>query len=236
MELHSLQFGKKERVLNYACQTYQLSRPSKVGTVMELIRRCQPQNLKEWECWYFDNAETSTKKPVRITKESLKELGERLYSKITQIVIPEWESAFKELTEQDCIDYIYNLTINRTYDGYMREKSVINDGLAKIFTQLDFKETDPELDHAGDVDFTACVGKYQIGIQIKPITANANFGGYSLSERMKASFNNFTEKYGGKVFIVYSVKGDIANKNVIDDIRDEIERLSQLSQSNLYNL
>jgi hypothetical protein len=28
---HSLNFGKKEKVLNYACQTYQLSRPNKVG-------------------------------------------------------------------------------------------------------------------------------------------------------------------------------------------------------------
>lgn len=226
MVLHSLNFGKKERVLNYACQTYQLSRPSKVGAVMELIRRCQPQSIEEWEHWYFENALTNTKNPTKITRESLTELGERLYSKITQVVIPEWETAFRELTEQDCIDYIYNLTINRTYDGFVREKSVINDGLAKIFTDLDFKETDPELDHAGDVDFTARVGEHQIGIQIKPITANANFGSYSLSERMKTSFENFRLKYGGKVFIVYSLKGEIANKNVIDDIRKEIKRLS----------
>jgi hypothetical protein len=30
---YSFDFGKKEKVLNYACQTYQLSRPNKVGTV-----------------------------------------------------------------------------------------------------------------------------------------------------------------------------------------------------------
>jgi hypothetical protein len=30
-EKHSLNFGKKEKVLNYATQTYQLSRPNKVG-------------------------------------------------------------------------------------------------------------------------------------------------------------------------------------------------------------
>jgi hypothetical protein len=28
---YSLDFGKKEKVLNYACQTCQLSRPNKVG-------------------------------------------------------------------------------------------------------------------------------------------------------------------------------------------------------------
>ena len=46
----SLDFGKKEKVLNYACQTYQLSRPNKVGSVMALIRECQPTTVEEWEC------------------------------------------------------------------------------------------------------------------------------------------------------------------------------------------
>lgn len=226
MKKHSLDFGKKERVLNYACQTYQLSRPNKVGAVMALIRECQPNSFEEWEQWYFLNAHTLGKNPTKITNESLRELGERLYAKITEIVIPEWESAFRELTEQDCIDYIYNLTINRTYDGYLREKSVINDGLAKLFPYLVFEESDPELDHAGDIDYVAKVGNASIGIQIKPITASANFGSYSLTERMKASFESFKEQYGGNVFVVFSLDGEIANKEVIEQIQSEINRLT----------
>lgn len=46
----------------------------------------------------------------------VEELGERLYVKIKEIVIPEWTEAFNQLTLQDCIDYIHNLTINRTFD------------------------------------------------------------------------------------------------------------------------
>lgn len=226
MKKHSLDFGKKERVLNYACQTYQLSRPNKVGVVMALIRECQPNSFEEWEQWYFLNAHTSGKKPTKITNESLRELGERLYAKITEIVIPEWKSAFRELTEQDCIDYIYNLTINRTYDGYLREKSVINDGLAKLFPSIKFEESDPELDHAGDIDYVAKIGNASIGIQIKPITASANFGSYSLTERMKASFESFKEQYGGNVFVVFSLDGEIANKEVVSNIENEINRLS----------
>lgn len=223
-----MEFGKKEHVLNYACQLYQLSRPAKVGAVMALIRECQPSTYEQWKEWYFENAYTATKTPVKLSVESLTELGERLYEKIQTFVIPEWQEAFSQLTLQDCIDYIYNLTINRTYDGYIREKSVVNDGLAKKFPEITFEESDPELDHAGDIDYVAKVGEYQFGIQIKPVTANANFGGYSLSERMKASFNDFTEKYGGKVFIVYSLKGEIANKDVIESIEKEIERLRNL--------
>lgn len=46
MEKYSMNFGKKERVLNYACQTYQLSRPNKVGAVMALIRDFSPYRMK----------------------------------------------------------------------------------------------------------------------------------------------------------------------------------------------
>jgi len=222
---YSMDFGKKERVLNYTCQTYQLSRPNKVGAVMALIRECQPQTINEWEQWYFENAMTDGKKSFKITRDSLTELGNRLYEKIIEVVIPEWEDAFKNLTLQDCINYIYNLTINRTYDGYLREKSVINDGLAKLFPELTFEETDPELDHAGDIDYIAKINDKAIGFQIKPVTAKANFGSYSLTERMKASFNDFTEKFGGKVFIVFSLDKTIANTEVIEDIRKEVERL-----------
>ena len=156
-----MEFGKKEHVLNYACQLYQLSRPAKVGAVMALIRECQPSPYEEWKEQYFKNAYTATKYPAKLSLESLTELGERLYEKIQTFVIPDWQEAFSQLTLQDCIDYIYNLTINRTYDGYIREKSVVNDGLAKIFPAVLFKESDPELDHAGDIDYVAKVGIYQ---------------------------------------------------------------------------
>ena len=150
----------------------------------------------------------------------------KLYAKITEVVIPEWQEAFSQLTEQDCIDYIFNLTINRTYDGYIREKSVVYGCLALLFTELTFEESDPELDHAGDIDYIARIGDKAIGIQIKPTTAKANFGNYSPSERMIANFNDFTNQFGGGVFIVFSLDGEIANKEVVEEIRKEVARLS----------
>lgn len=232
---YSLDFGKKEKVLNYTCQTYQLSRPNKVGTVMSLIRECQPKTIEEWEKWYFDNAKTKGKtqdKEYQITRESITELGVRLYEKITEVVIPEWQTAFSVLTKEDCIDYIYNLTINRTYDGYIREKSVVNDHLSKIFCDIVFEESDELLDHAGDIDYVAQINGRKIGIQIKPITGAANFGNYSLTERMKSNFAEFTKKYGGKVFIIFSDDGEIADSKVIEDLKKEIYRLETLPVNN----
>lgn len=228
MEKCAKNFGKKEKVLNYACQLYQLTRPRKVGAVMSLIREYQPESFEQWKEIYFKYARTENNDRSEITIETLSELGERLYAKITEFVIPDWESAFRELTLQDCIDYIYDVTVNRTYDGFLTEKSVVNDGLAKIFPDLVFEESDPKLDHAGDVDYVAWVGKKALGIQIKPTTISANISGFSLTERMRASFDAFERKYGGKVFIVYSVNKRIANPEVIDQIRAEIIRLSRL--------
>lgn len=161
----------------------------------------------------------------------MEELGERLYVKIKEIVIPEWTAAFKQLTLRDCIDYIYNFTINRTYDGFIREKSVIEDNLAKIFPDINFEESLPELDHAGDIDYLGWVGDHAFGIQIKPVTARANFGNYSATERMKASFDDFTIKYGGQVFVVFSIDDKIKNEEVTEQISNEIRRLTKLKKS-----
>lgn len=226
MKVYSKNFGKKEKVLNYACQTYQLSRPNKVGAVMSLIRECQPKSIQDWEKWYLENAHTDGKNSVKVTKDVLKELGERLYVKIKEIVIPEWQEAFNQLTLQDCVDYIYNLTINRTYDGFNREVSVVTGTLAKEFPEVKFVESEPELDHAGDIDYLGWIGDKAFGIQIKPVTAKASFGNYSPSERMKASFREFEKKYGGKVFIIFSVDDEIKNKEILKEVQDEIKRLS----------
>jgi len=86
LEKYAKPFGKKEKVLNYASNTYQLTRPNKVDAVMALIRECQPKALEEWEEYYFEKAYAKKKDSVKITKETLDELGERLYAKITEVV------------------------------------------------------------------------------------------------------------------------------------------------------
>jgi hypothetical protein len=123
--------------------------------------------------WYFENAYTVSKVPTKISPESLRELGEWLYEKITEVVIPEWQAAFSQLTLQDCIDYIYNLTVNRTFDGFFREKSVVNDGLAKVFPDIIFEESDSELDHAGDIDYVAKVDNRAFGISNQAIDSES---------------------------------------------------------------
>ncbi|MBA7603212.1 hypothetical protein ES703_10316 [subsurface metagenome] len=224
---YSKDFGNKEFILNYVNRRWGLTKTAKVGEVMALIRECQPKTYDDWKVWYFKNAYTKTKNPSKVTEVVLQELGERLYIKLKEIVIPQLKDAIKTLTLQDCLNYVYNLTINRTYDGFLTEKSVVNDNLAKKFKEVSFEESNPELDHAGDIDYIGKVGEKAFGIQIKPVTVNANLGNYDITARMEQSFSNFEEKYGGKVFIIYSINDKIVNEDVYDKIEKEIKRLKE---------
>jgi hypothetical protein len=154
---------------------------------------------------------------LKTNQEVITALGICLHEKIAE--------TDKEITLGDCINYLSQLTSENLV---FRTKSVVNDGLAKIFPNIPFEESPPELDHACDIDYIGYVGEKGFGIQIKPITAKSNFGNYSMSERMKLSFEAFTEDFGGKVFIVFSNDGEIGNTEVIEQIAQEIKRLENL--------
>lgn len=133
-----------------------------------------------------------------------------------------WRKSLSGVSIQNYINYVYDLNTN----GFiLRTKSVVNDSLTKHFPEVKFIESETDLDHAGDIDYLGFVGKYAFGIQIKPITAKANFGNYSISERMKKNFIDFEKKYKGRVFIIFSLDGEISNKEVIKIIAVEIRRL-----------
>jgi hypothetical protein len=44
---------------------------------------------------------------------------------------------------------------------------------------------------------------------------------------MKASFTAFTNKFGGQVFIVFSIDDKIKNEEVVEQIANEIKRLNR---------
>jgi len=46
----------KEWILNQANMRWGLTKKSKVGPVAELIRKCAPNTLEEWEKHYLKNA------------------------------------------------------------------------------------------------------------------------------------------------------------------------------------
>ncbi|HOK67533.1 MAG TPA: MjaI family restriction endonuclease [Anaerohalosphaeraceae bacterium] len=205
----------KEWLLNSANMRWGLTRKSKVGPVSELIRKCAPKTLREWETFYYNNA---------YSKEHLEALGRQLFIKISEVCRAEMDS----ISEQDCIDFIINLVINRTFDGYQSEIQTIYGQLRQALG-VEIKPAPDEWDRGYNVDFYIEINKKYIGLQIKP-AGYANFTQiFNESEFQKKTHQKFTQKYGGKVFYVISLtdgkKKIIHNPEVIDEIREEIKRL-----------
>jgi hypothetical protein len=205
----------KEWILNQANMRWGLTRKKQVGPVSELIRKCSPKMLKKWEDYYYKNA---------YPKTHLEQLGRELYIKVTEVCQAEIES----ITEENCIAFIINLVINRTFDGYQSEIQTI---YGQLQQELGVKvEPAPdEWDRGYNVDFFIKVKDKYIGLQIKP-------AGYAYItqiinelEFQKSTHQKFTAKYGGKVFYIISIKEEkrkvIYNPDVIDKIRNEIKRL-----------
>lgn len=206
----------KEWILNSANMRWGLTRKKQVGAVAEEIRKCEPKTLAEWKDYYFSSV---------YSEEHLAELGRKLYIKVSEVLQAEVDS----ITEEDCIDFIKKLVIERTFDGYVSEKETIYEQLQEILG-VKIEPAPDKWDRGYNVDFFIKIGEKYIGLQIKPI-------GYEyipqiINERtqQKETHKRFTAKYGGKVFYIFSIKNDkkkeIANKEVIDEIRREIASLS----------
>ncbi|HPD63913.1 MAG TPA: MjaI family restriction endonuclease [Bacteroidia bacterium] len=206
----------KEWILNSAMNRFQLNFKRNVGPTSESIRKCSPKNIDEWRDYYFKNV-----KP----KDHIIELGKKLYIKITEVI----QAEVSEITEQDCIDYMIQLVIDRTYEGYVTEIHTVYGQLQRILG-VKIEPAPDEWDRLFNVDFYIKVKEKYIGLQIKPVNSNIQlpeiFKEYNLQSE---SHQKFTEVFGGKVFYLFSTKvGDkkeIQNKEIIDEIKKEIERL-----------
>ena len=197
-----------------------------VGPVSQWIRECSPRSIEDWERYYYDKLNDFLKnKGINLSPEEyIKSLGEKLFVKITEVIRAEIE----EVTEEDCIQYIYNLVINRTYDGYLTEKQTVYGELQrKLYVKIE--PAPDEWDRLYNVDFYIKINDKYIGLQIKPITYEQTPELHKWQEWLGKTHIEFEKRYGGKVFIVFSIKRDgkkeIYNLDVIEKIKDEIQRL-----------
>jgi len=209
----------KEWILNSVMNRFQLNFKRNVGATSESIRKCSPKTLVEWRDYYFNNI-----KP----KEHIEDLGRKLYVKITEVI----QSEIAEITEQDCIDYMFQLVIDRTFDGYMTEIQTIYGQLQNVLN-VNIESAPDEWDRLYNVDFFIKMGEKYIGLQIKPVNSGIQLPEihkeYLLQEK---SHEKFTSKFGGKVFYVFSEKvngkKEIANKEVIKEIQKEINKINNI--------
>lgn len=217
---------KHETLLNYGLNRWGLNKAYSVGALSELIRACAPNEFKEWENFYFTEGKQKKKNGLRITREYITSLGQTLYIKLSEVV----QNELASITEEECIEYAYNLVLRRTYDGYRTEIETIYGQLEGAIGRK-IEPAPDSWDRTYSVDFFIKVGEKYIGIQIKPITSGQALNQYQWIEMHKVNHARFENEFGGKVFFVYSTKSTagkkkIYNIEVIEQIIAEIKRLT----------
>lgn len=213
----------KEWILNSVMNRFQLNFKRNVGPTSESIRKCAPKTIEKWRDYYFSNIKS---------EEHIIDLGKKLYTKITEVI----QAEVQEVTEQDCIDYMMKLVIDRTFDGYQTEITTVY-GILQKELGVKIEPAPDEWDRLFNVDFFIKIKDKYIGLQIKSETSIPDK--IQLPEIFKEKMiqeethKQFTEVFGGKVFYIYSIKvgekKEIYNKEVIAEIKEEIERLRNLS-------
>lgn len=109
----------KEFILNYAMNRWQLNYKKNLGPTSDSIRSCNPSSLEEWRKYYYTNLRS---------KEHVDELGRTLYQKIVTELPQEQRfhpDLLNSITEEDCINFIHMVAIERTYSGYLRERGIL---------------------------------------------------------------------------------------------------------------
>jgi hypothetical protein len=206
----------KEWILNSAMNRFQLNFKRNVGATSEAIRKCSPKTLEEWREYYFANVRP---------REHIEELGQKLHTKITEVI----QAEIEDVTEQDCVEYMIALVIDRTFDGYMTEISTIYGQLEGVLG-IKIEPASDDWDRLYNVDFYIEVdGKY-IGLQIKPVSDGIQLPEIFKERGIQAkTHEKFTREFGGKVFYIFSAKKngkkEIVNLEVVGEIEAELARL-----------
>ncbi len=213
----------RETLLNYGMNRWGLNKVNSVGPTSELIRTCSPKSFEQWEEYYFNNAVQKKRNGIQVTREYITELGRKLYIKLSEVVQNELES----IQEEECIDYAYNLVLNRTYEGYKREINTVYGQLESILG-VKIQPAPDEWDRTFNVDFFIQIKDKCIGLQIKSVSGLA-LDHYQWEKMHQQNHAKFEKQNGGHVFFIYSrksgKKAKIDNPEVVEEIRKEIERL-----------
>ncbi|AVQ13316.1 MjaI restriction endonuclease [Leptospira santarosai] len=116
---------KKDWYLNRFTNLFGINRKKSIGDLEHHISKALPTSLDNWEEYFYSNIHS---------KESLDELGKKLYERIQEKVLP----AVQSILEIDCINYIRDLGIPKTFQGYIARLQIVQKQL-KDETGIEFQ-------------------------------------------------------------------------------------------------
>lgn len=207
---------KTEALKNLIVNRFHLNFKENVGPTSAAIREAQPRSRREWEEYYYRHIRT---------RPQLRALGQLMYRKIRQEVVP----ALLSISEVECCQYLHDLIIHKTYDGYAAEIDMVRELVERLLPGVQIEPAPDEWDRALSVDFFLRAACGLLGLQIKPIGAEHLPQLHLWSEVWLAGHAEFTRRFGGRVFTIYHLSRGrekvLHNPEIVEEIAAEIRRL-----------
>ena len=210
----------KEWILNIATNRWGLNKTKSVGPVALWIRECAPKNIQDWQRFYLKKlAEHLRQQDINLNPEEyITTLGQKLFIKVSETL----SSEIEEVTEEDCVQYIKNLLIKRTFEGYHNEIKTIYGYLENVLGEK-IQPAPDKWDKLYNVDFYIKRGDKIIGLQIKPITYDQLPEIHKWRKWLERTHEKFKNEQGGDVFILFTTTKDrkkiIHNHEIIKEIK-----------------
>ena len=206
--------------LNLVMHRWGFNKKDRVGPTSEMIREAEPADLEAWVDHYRAHGRSD---------EELAAIGREMHRKIRRQVLEEVGS----ISEQDCIDYVRDLVLDKTFAGYQTEKETVAALMSKSLS-VDILPASDKWDREYAVDRFIKLPGGVIGIQIKPVTYSQAPNAHQLQSEQDSKHRRFRQDVGGEVFTVIfgpiSSSGkdrDILNPDVVVEIRNQVRRLSR---------
>jgi len=197
-----------------------LNKTKSVGPVALWIRECAPKNIQDWQRFYLKKlAEHLRQQDINLNPEEyITTLGQKLFIKVSETL----SSEIEEVTEEDCVQYIKNLLIKRTFEGYHNEIKTIYGYLENVLGEK-IQPAPDKWDKLYNVDFYIKRGDKIIGLQIKPITYDQLPEIHKWRKWLERTHEKFKKEQGGDVFILFTTTKDrkkiIHNHEIIKEIK-----------------
>jgi hypothetical protein len=164
-------------MLNFAMNTGRYNDTRKLGNVMSIIRKQMPKSIREWESYYFSNVRS---------RDYVRRLAGQM---ATRYALP----------VTDCADYMRDVIIRRTYDGYVHEVMALAILKREVNPFIQFAPDEWDARYFIDFYFVDADGLY-VGIQLKPESFVT--GGYRHKVDFDARMDAVRKRYCARTFVV----------------------------------
>jgi hypothetical protein len=191
-----------------------------------MLYQYNPKSIKEWTEVFYNNSVQKKKDGTgkRVDEKYLDLVGDELFRLLNEKIFPLIMQAKEELTIEDCRDFIKDVVIRRSYEGFIAEKDVVSQVEIEFDGDIVF-EKDAEMESI-NIDAFGKSLKYNkiIGLSIKPISFKKQ-DGFSKDESLKKSWEKWERDNNSKIFIVYYTEKKEGQKKIIKDKEELITQI-----------